>query len=395
MSTYKSWNRVPSEGSLSFSVVRSVHAPNKPNPISFSEFYQGNGIVTAESVQPNDIPVSGSELKMSMFRGSGTEPPGLYQFLTHNFTNCGALYNNGPTLSACQTSYNTTWVFDSSLFSMSVQGVQIWTVPQTGSYRFIVKGASSAGSGRIIQGTVSLTQGDKLHLVVGQLPQFRGGGGGSFVFLGTPSIGNTLIVAGGGGGNHSSSTFISGLTQTYGQGGGTGTYHGTSFASGGAGGENGSGGGGGIGHEYDFFGTVQKAGNGGGGDTSGGGGSFDIIVQSAGYQQTQYLGGGGGGGMGVKNVTATSTFTGGAGGGFGGGGGCFSDVQFGSKMRGSGGGGGYSGGGGGGGGGGDNTSQTGAYGGGGGSYTRPTLVTNVINNTLHIGHGVITITLNT
>ena len=96
-------------------------------------------------------------------------------------------------------------------------GIQIWTVPETGVYVIEVSGASGASSnytvswrlgglGAKINGTFKLYQGTQLKILVGQEGLCNkgfianapgGGGGGSFVAL----LNNTpLIVAGGGGG---------------------------------------------------------------------------------------------------------------------------------------------------------------------------------------------------
>ena len=99
-------------------------------------------------------------------------------------------------------------------------GIQIWQVPQSGSYVIEAWGASGAegresgdvsaaasrgGIGAYMKGTFNLTRGTKLKILVGQKgsrgpfgsPLPGGGGGGTFV----TSISNTpLIIAGGGGG---------------------------------------------------------------------------------------------------------------------------------------------------------------------------------------------------
>ena len=105
-------------------------------------------------------------------------------------------------------------------------GIQIWTVPETGIYVIEVSGASGASSknsskdpvfwrlgglGAKIIGTFKLYQGTQLKILVGQEghrgEEFQvdvagGGGGGSFVTL----LNNTpLIIAGGGGGAGSTS----------------------------------------------------------------------------------------------------------------------------------------------------------------------------------------------
>ena len=111
------------------------------------------------------------------------------------------------------------------------KGIQIWTVPVTGSYVIEASGASGAngtdadsvspfpwrrgGLGAKITGTFRVNQGTQVKIVVGQEGGrgkiFRsrpgGGGGGSFVTLldDTP-----LIIAGGGGGGGVSDNFTDG-----------------------------------------------------------------------------------------------------------------------------------------------------------------------------------------
>ena len=98
------------------------------------------------------------------------------------------------------------------------KGIQIWTVPVTGTYVIEASGASGAngtyadsllwklgGLGAKITGTFQLVQGTQLKVLVGQEggtnndwhDQPGGGGGGSFVTLMDDS---PLIIAGGGGG---------------------------------------------------------------------------------------------------------------------------------------------------------------------------------------------------
>ena len=109
------------------------------------------------------------------------------------------------------------------------KGIQIWTVPVTGSYVIEAAGASGGdgtdrsvspahrklgGLGAKITGTFQLNQGTQLKILVGQegttgyLFYMPGtGGGGSFVTL----LDNTpLIVAGGGGGGGARENFTNG-----------------------------------------------------------------------------------------------------------------------------------------------------------------------------------------
>ncbi|XP_031550720.1 uncharacterized protein LOC116288114 [Actinia tenebrosa] len=133
------------------------------------------------------------------------------------FTTLGASGRIGPT--------NTT-KYDGTLLEGKVtlsDGIQLWTVPQTGDYVIESFGASGAngtclgetnctgkewrlgGLGAVMKGTFNLSKGTRLKILVGQegsrTENFGtrpgGGGGGTFVvrYDNTP-----LIIAGGGGG---------------------------------------------------------------------------------------------------------------------------------------------------------------------------------------------------
>lgn len=281
----------------------------------------------------------------------------LFLFTTHTFTNATATGSNGPTLAQIQSAYSSqTWASDTSYLNMTTQGIQIWTVPKTGTYALTVAGAKGGnqnyyvnfgiGNGRTISGNVSLTVGDKLYIVVGHIGVTGytegGGGGGTFVYLNDISSNTLLLAAGGGGGSGNSydPANVNGNTNTNGLQG----YNG--YLGSGGGFMGGTNGGGGLG------GSNGSNGTGGAGNSSGSGG---------------------GGGMGMNS---SATFIGGgSNGGFGGGGGRYNNA--------GGGGGGYSGGGG----------STGGSGGGGGSYGAPS-VTNYNNNVgTNTSNGYVTITI--
>ncbi|KAL9975571.1 hypothetical protein ACROYT_G012747 [Oculina patagonica] len=136
-------------------------------------------------------------------------PPyyGMYcekiQALSFRFTTLGMQGNSGPVSTAgyANTSLDETVTLD--------QGIQIWTVPFTALYKLTIAGASGGdaltfgGHGAIIGGEVRLTEGIKLHLLIGQKGlkgssgAGAGGGGGTFVALSDNTL---LAVAGGGGG---------------------------------------------------------------------------------------------------------------------------------------------------------------------------------------------------
>jgi hypothetical protein len=240
--------------------------------------------------------------------------------------------------------------------------IQTFTVPTTGLYDINVAGAqggsdrlTAAGKGVVLSGTISLTAGEVLQIVMGGQANNPtsggggGGGGGSFVYV-LGAVQPIMVAGGGGGGGSFEGGGGDGQTGTAGQSG---------FNTlGGAGGTNGTGGGGG---------TSRFFGGGGGAGWLGDGGNSTSALYS------------GGGGFGP---TASTAFAGGAGigdgnnGGFGGGGG---------GAGGGGGGGGYSGGGGG-----DGTANY-FGGGGGGSFHDASLVTLFSATATQTGNGFVDI----
>jgi hypothetical protein len=139
-----------------------------------------------------------------------------YNFVSHTFTNAGVTGNYGPTITDCKSAYlGKVWVDDARFFSVS-SGKQKWTVPRSGYYRITARGAqggsptsTTGGLGAIIQGVFFLAKGDRIDIMVGQMPtsptQYNdiavGGGGGSFVVKdGGTTVSDILVIAGGGGG---------------------------------------------------------------------------------------------------------------------------------------------------------------------------------------------------
>ena len=243
---------------------------------------------------------------------------------SYTFTNAGLIGPTGPT----QAQLNTAYPVGNSLNGLvtTTNGIQLWTVPKTGSYTIEATGASggtnqygtSCGRGALMKGTFTLTQGTVLKILVGQKGVYGnidgGGGGGTFV---TDSTNQPLIVAGGGGGRYQTidpvaTTGDASLTtagkgnsngnrgRTGNDGGGGGglltngaTVYaggGASFLNGGAGGYSGNGSGtggfgGGSGGENNAMGA-----SGAGGGYSGG----NYGVNGNGGTSEAYGGGGGG-----------------------------------------------------------------------------------------------------
>ena len=262
-------------------------------------------------------------------------------------------YVYGNTKSEFLTLYDTTnnpWLNNASFYEVegAGNGVQKWTVPSSGDYKFTLKGAaggnqigsgSIAGKGVEVIATLSLTEGDIIKMLVGKRGENTdsgagnknagaGGGGGTFVFN-LLSDSEPLLVAGGGGGSCKGSNGANGSTSTSGvvgvfsgEAGGTSGYKGgnsidANYDSGsGAGWKNGNGEvtlgnnatlgyapkNGGWGGYRSADGQDDWGGHGGFG--GGGGGTTE---NGAGAGGGGYSGGGGGGGP--------STYGGGGGGG--------------------------------------------------------------------------------
>ena len=189
-----------------------------------------------------------------------TPPPELYSFTTHTFTDAGQTGRTGPTITQARNTYNVTWDTNTNFFNVTA-GIQLWTVPKTGTYEFELGGSRGGvrtngtgtnvpGYGALIEGArLNLVKDDKLKILVGQLPDpyvasnGPGGGGGTFVTTdaATPV---PYLVAGGGGGAHDGSQPNFPQTNNYGTAsnrGPTTVATGRSTAGGGGGSFNGQG----------------------------------------------------------------------------------------------------------------------------------------------------------
>ena len=293
---------------------------------------------------------------------------------SYSFTNAAATGPTGPTQSQVSTAYGGTSL--AGAITVSTQGVQEWTVPSTGSYSFEVVGAHGAAStgasntrgGRSVKitATKTLTSGTVLYIVVGQAGQgdanHGGGGGASFVNVGSRTATTDLLIAGGGGGTRMSASANGGDAST-------GTFGLTAAAC-----NNGT--------AEATLNNTANAGGTGAVVTSGNGGR---VCSSWGDGGAGWLGDGAGDGYGIgTSIKLSTTALGGSGGtaqgGFGGGGN-------GQGANGGGGGGGYTGG------------NGGYVAGGGGSYNSGfTSVTTAIDSTRSFNrsgtsvHGYVTIT---
>ena len=349
------------------------------NPVGILHIHSTDSIIlpSGTTEQRSQTPVSGmlryntTDSKLEVYVSSdwkyiGYQPTYLYEFTSHTFTNAGATGQSGPTLTQCRNAYNVTWDENTSFFNVVTQGIQEWTVPDTGTYEIDAYGAtggyaylwatstiSYGGRGARLRGRFSLTKGDMVKILVGQMGVNKpndsrggGGGGGTFVYNNTTS---TLLIAAGGGGGGGQYSRPSTTDANYSL---TNGNAGSNSGGNGPGGTNGNG-----------AGAGNYAGGGAGWITNG--------INSVYYGQ-------GGGFSFNSGGTGGAPYSDGVYGGFGGGGGGY---------IGGGGGGGYSGGGAGG------WSYSG-HGGGGGSYM-DTSATNTLRdlNTVENTHGKVIVTL--
>ena len=223
------------------------------NP-SLYNLTQNPNTETSVSSLPSVSVNTGYIVKYSVAPGSTPSSTALYEFTTATFTPGAATGPNGPIISQARSGLAgtpTPSAWYNTYLNMTTQGIQLWTVPATGTYTIRAVGGSGSGTsyggnsyggrGVVVEANFNLTQGDVIKILVGQGGAGGGttngcegtGGGGTFV---VDNSNNPIIVAGGGGG---------GATAYYyqvanGQDGLTTTTGGS--VGGGAGGTNGSGG---------------------------------------------------------------------------------------------------------------------------------------------------------
>ena len=158
---------------------------------------------------------------VSLYGDFGDDPEdGSFNPFSHIFTCCGAEGRLGPTLAQTQATYTSaTWVNDANAF-ITDEGTQIWTVPVSGKYQVVAKGAAGGngftfwganqgGRPANVSANTYLTRGDKIKLVVGQRGQHNSsnlvcsgapGSGGGFTVVYNNTSANLIIMCSGGAG---------------------------------------------------------------------------------------------------------------------------------------------------------------------------------------------------
>ena len=248
-----------STGSIKFEILCQDGSRDKPVDLHFLQlpFADGNMTISRSPLKEADFSnygkfllATGQAQLESNTSNAVVFPAEANTTEVFTFTNCGQTGRTGPSEAQMLAEYNGTNL-QGAVTTGWRAGYQKWTVPATGDYWIEAIGASGGnsnyvgGSGAFIRGKFSLTIGDELNIVVGQVGEDNpgnydgaAGGGGSFVVADTNNT--PLVIAGGGGGpgnTHSWSKI------TNGQDG----VDGTSKAGGtnGAGGQGNYGGGGG------------------------------------------------------------------------------------------------------------------------------------------------------
>jgi hypothetical protein len=127
------------------------------------------------------------------------------------FSNCGKTGREGPTAANCEAAYAGTTLEGEVTVD---KGMQIWTAPTGGRFRFSVGGAEGGtgnpsfkgGKGARQEGVFEVEFGDEIWILVGQRGHSeanRNGGGGGGTFVTKRNEDGTfepMIIAGGGGG---------------------------------------------------------------------------------------------------------------------------------------------------------------------------------------------------
>ena len=148
---------------------------NNPASTSVAADEDCDGYVTAEDCNDSEASINAGAQEIC---GDGVDQDcngsDLNCFSDVTFTPCGQSGISGPSQAQCDSAYSGTSL--EGLVNLA-NGMQLWTVPQTGSYQITAVGAgggdatnyvSYAGRGTSMTGTFELTEGLVLQILVGQ-----------------------------------------------------------------------------------------------------------------------------------------------------------------------------------------------------------------------------------
>ncbi|CAL8298935.1 unnamed protein product [Boreogadus saida] len=225
--------------------------------ISFSMdcFLASNGEFPPVATSTVRLPLGPTNQNIRTTTPSNGNPPGRPFPLDDSkkwvFHTCGASGPEGPTPSQCSNSYRYTNVNITLGTRGPFKGVQMWRVPDTGTYRITAYGAAGGRSVLAVTGSLGvyitadfrLQKGELLHVLVGQRGESAcpnsnmvpsricaeqssplvnksqvkwgggGGGGATYVFKVNRDVYIPLIIAAGGGGRGYSSQSDSQMEQ--------------------------------------------------------------------------------------------------------------------------------------------------------------------------------------
>ena len=218
-----SWNVKPdwpdSTGTLKFEII--CHDARRTSPVDLHfitlPLPDGNLTISRSPLKDSDFEsyakflLTTGQAELNATSNEVQLPPATVPSGDFVFTSAGKTGKDGPTSAEVNASYVGTPL--EGKVTMTTQGIQQWTVPETGVYSIDVAGAqggwghgqsSKPGYGARMIGKFNLILGEVLNIVVGQQGisggNYDGGGGGGGSFVWITGASNPLIIGGGGGG---------------------------------------------------------------------------------------------------------------------------------------------------------------------------------------------------
>ena len=218
-----SWNVKPdwpdSTGTLKFEII--CHDARRADPVDLHfltlPLLDGNLTISRSPLKDSDFEsyakflLTTGQAELNATSNEVQLPPATLPSGDFVFTSAGKTGKDAPTSAEVNANYVGTPLEGN--VTMTIQGIQEWTVPETGVYSIEAAGAqggwghgqsSKPGYGARMIGKFNLTVGEVLKIVVGQQGisggNYNGGGGGGGSFVWITGASNPLIIGGGGGG---------------------------------------------------------------------------------------------------------------------------------------------------------------------------------------------------